>query len=133
MSPVTELLTQFSEGQIELDELAGQLAGMQWPQRPRATPEEAMQGVEPEPDPPGSFAEVEQAFVEGALTANEYRTLLLAVATAGQGAEPELPGEPAAEPPGTPADQEDSKVGTPSEPPADEPAEDDETEEDKPF
>jgi hypothetical protein len=81
MSPVTELLEQFSEGQIELDELAAQFTAMQWPQRPRVTPEEAIQGVDPEPDPPGSFAEVEQAFIENKLTAAEYRLLLIAVAS----------------------------------------------------
>lgn len=109
MSPVTELLEQFSEGQIEIDELAAQIGAMQWPQRPRATAEEALQGAEPEPDPPGSFAEVEQAFVEGVISASEYRTLLLAVASGG---EQEAAGQPAeAEPAeGAPAEAEEPEA-----------------------
>lgn len=79
MSPVTELLQQYSEGQLELDELAAQFAQMQWPRAEKASEEEALIGADPEPDPLGSFAEVEQAFVEGALSANEYRTLMFAI------------------------------------------------------
>lgn len=83
-SEVTDLLTALRDGTMSLDEVAQRFRDRSWP-RPEPPPATyldlaARAQEDPEPDPPGSFAEVTAALYRGEITDGDYEVLANAMA-----------------------------------------------------
>jgi hypothetical protein len=80
MTDVTTVLSQLKAGTITTDQAAGAFTDMDWPTAP-PTPR-TLTEIEADPDGagdrPGDFAEVEQAYVEGDITLEQYEKLAAA-------------------------------------------------------
>lgn len=84
MATVAELLTQLENGEITVDEMAGEFAFVEWPDEPERP--ETLDEVEADPDPrpvtPGGFELVSQAYADGRVDDAAYATLAQAYADA---------------------------------------------------
>uniref|UniRef100_UPI003F492DAD hypothetical protein n=1 Tax=Nonomuraea sp. CA-251285 TaxID=3240002 RepID=UPI003F492DAD len=82
MSDVTDLLDRLAAGDTTVAEVGRVFAARRWPTvRPAAGGYAALAAREdgdPEPIAPGSWAEVEAAFVNGVISADQYEALFAA-------------------------------------------------------
>lgn len=81
MTTVTEVLDRLAAGETTTEQAAVEFAAMTWPTPPsrRVTLAQILADPDPEPAPPGSFAEVEQALINGDITAEQYQQFVQAV------------------------------------------------------
>lgn len=79
MATVKELLEQLENGEITVDEVAGEFAFVEWPQVDRKSTLEQIE-ADPDPDvpPEGGFIEVSQAYADGRIDDTQYATLATA-------------------------------------------------------
>lgn len=81
MSEVTDLIESYKAGEITLDELAGRFRARQWPVAAAQPPPSsylemaALAQEDPGSIVPGSFDDVEVAFIRHELSVDEYRVL----------------------------------------------------------
>jgi hypothetical protein len=86
-SEVTELINALRRGEVNLDEVAQRFRERRWPRRQTPEPttyQEIAAAAErdPEPDLPGSFAEVYAAYHRRELSDEEFQTLQTAALAA---------------------------------------------------
>jgi hypothetical protein len=81
MTTVTEVLDRLATGETTTEQAAAEFAAMTWPAPSSRKTTLAQIQADPDPEParPGSFAEVEQAMVNGDITAEQYRQFVQAV------------------------------------------------------
>jgi hypothetical protein len=82
---ITDLLTALHAGTMSLDEVADRFRKRSWPRRATSLPATYMELAaraqeDPEPDIPGSFAEVTAALYRGEITGDTYEVLAQAMA-----------------------------------------------------
>jgi hypothetical protein len=97
VSEVTDLIDSYKAGEMTLDELARRFRDRQWPRTP-APPRPSTyleMAALAEEDPgsivPGSFDDVEVAFVRHELSVDEYKVLRAAMAESLQAEDPDGP------------------------------------------
>jgi hypothetical protein len=77
---VAETLAALERGDLTTDQVAAEFAKRIWPVLPgRATLADIEADPDPEPPPPDSFAEVELAYLDGKIDADQYETFVHAV------------------------------------------------------
>jgi hypothetical protein len=81
MTTVTDVLDRLASGETDTEQAAAEFAAMTWPTPPgrKTTLAQILADPDPEPAPPGSFAEVEQAMINGDITAEQYRQFVQAI------------------------------------------------------
>ena len=77
MTTVTEVLAKLTGGEMTTEQAASAMNEVTWPDRPPAG--RTLEEIEGDPDPkamqPGDFGEVEQAYVDGRITLQQYEAL----------------------------------------------------------
>lgn len=76
MATVSELLDQLANGETTPEDVAKEFAFVEWPETDRAeTLSEIEADPDPQPDEPGGFALVSQAYADGRIDDATYATL----------------------------------------------------------
>lgn len=77
MTTVTDVLAKLTSGEMTTDQAVGAMNEVTWPDQPPAG--RTLEQIETDPDPqamqPGDFGEIEQAYVDGQITLEQYEAL----------------------------------------------------------
>lgn len=77
MTTVTDVLAKLTSGAMTTDQATSAMNEVTWPDRPPTG--RTLEQIETDPDPkvmqPGDFGEIEQAYVDGQITLEQYEAL----------------------------------------------------------